>query len=159
MNQKNQFESLLNEYGHRNWIVVADYGFPSQSGEDLNTIFTGQGLLETLDYVLARIEKAPHITPKIFLADEINILTEELAPGIVEFRSDLESRIANYPTFTLPHSEVLTKLQDKASLYKVLVMKTDLTVPYTSIFIELDCGYWNEGKEKMLRDYQESTVN
>jgi len=38
-------------------------------------------------------------------------------------------------------------------MYKILVLKTDQTVPYTSVFIKLDCGYWNEGKEKRFRDY------
>jgi hypothetical protein len=33
----------------------------------------------------------------------------------------------------------------------VLILKTDLTLPYTSVFIELDCGYWGPEKEQALR--------
>jgi hypothetical protein len=32
-----------------------------------------------------------------------------------------------------------------------LIVKTDMTIPYTSVFFELDCGYWNAGAEERLR--------
>jgi hypothetical protein len=33
----------------------------------------------------------------------------------------------------------------------VLVLKTRLTIPYTSVFIRLECGYWSADAEKRLR--------
>ena len=27
-----------------------------------------------------------------------------------------------------------------------------MTIPYTSVFFELDCGYWNAGAEQRLRE-------
>jgi hypothetical protein len=32
-----------------------------------------------------------------------------------------------------------------------LIVKTDMTIPYTSVFFELDCGYWNAEAEQRLR--------
>jgi hypothetical protein len=29
---------------------------------------------------------------------------------------------------------------------------TNLTLPYTSVFLELDCGYWSPEAEQRLRD-------
>jgi len=40
----------------------------------------------------------------------------------------------------------------------VLVIKTDMTIPYTSVFFELDCGYWDSDAEKRLREGMLSNV-
>jgi hypothetical protein len=32
-----------------------------------------------------------------------------------------------------------------------LIIKTELTIPYTSVFFELECGYWNAEAEERLR--------
>ena len=37
-------------------------------------------------------------------------------------------------------------------MFNVLLLKTDLVIPYTSVFLQLDCGYWNAEKEARLRD-------
>jgi len=31
------------------------------------------------------------------------------------------------------------------------MIKTNLSLPYTSVFIWLDCGYWSDEAEKRLR--------
>jgi len=33
----------------------------------------------------------------------------------------------------------------------VLVIKTPLALPYTSVFVQLDCGYWTPEAEQQLR--------
>ena len=33
----------------------------------------------------------------------------------------------------------------------MLVLKTNMTIPYTSVFIRLDCKYWTADQEKRLR--------
>jgi len=36
-----------------------------------------------------------------------------------------------------------------------LLLKTKLTLPYTSVFFRLDCGYWTDEAETQLRkDFQ-----
>ncbi len=45
----------------------------------------------------------------------------------------------------------MAKLNEAARLYDVLVIKTNLTIPYTSVFLELDCGYWAPEAEQRLR--------
>jgi hypothetical protein len=34
----------------------------------------------------------------------------------------------------------------------VLIIKTPLAIPYTSLFLELDCGYWGPDSEKKMRE-------
>ncbi|WP_449438014.1 hypothetical protein [Pedobacter steynii] len=50
------------------------------------------------------------------------------------------------------HDSVFRKLDTESKLFKVLVIKTNETIPYTSVFLQLDCAYWNGEKEKQLRD-------
>ena len=33
----------------------------------------------------------------------------------------------------------------------LLLLKTDLTIPYTSVFVELQCGYWGDEAEQSMR--------
>ena len=35
--------------------------------------------------------------------------------------------------------------------FRVLLLKTTLALPYTSVFVELDCGYWSAEAEAALR--------
>ncbi len=51
----------------------------------------------------------------------------------------------------LPHEEIIAKLDRAGELFRVLVVKTNMRIPYTSVFFELDCGYWNAQAEKQLR--------
>jgi hypothetical protein len=51
----------------------------------------------------------------------------------------------------LPHEEIIAKLDRAGEFFRVLVVKTNMRIPYTSVFSELDCGYWNAQAEKKLR--------
>ena len=52
---------------------------------------------------------------------------------------------------SLPHEEIISKLDEAGQKFHVLVLKTRMTIPYTSVFIRLDCGYWTGEQEKRLR--------
>ena len=61
-------------------------------------------------------------------------------------------KLAGSQTATeMPHEEILERINGAAAKYEVLVLKTATTLPYTSVFLELDCGYWNESAEARLR--------
>jgi hypothetical protein len=36
--------------------------------------------------------------------------------------------------------------------FHVLVLKTNMKIPYMSVFIRLECGYWSAEAEKRLRE-------
>jgi hypothetical protein len=147
-----KLDSVLDEYGHRNWIVVADYAYPCQSSPGIETVFTGQDHLEVLDLVMERIASAPHVRPKIMVDRELDFLSDADAPGIGDYRSELARRIEDMEVSSLPHEEIISKLDAGSELFKVLILKTKMTLPYTSVFIELDCGYWDADREKRLRE-------
>ena len=40
------------------------------------------------------------------------------------------------------HEQIIAKLDQVSQVFRVLIIKTDLTIPYTTVFFELGCAYW-----------------
>ena len=51
----------------------------------------------------------------------------------------------------LEHEQIISRLDKSASLFRIVILKSTLTIPYTSIFFELKCGYWSEDAERRFR--------
>ena len=149
---KQTVKTELPELGHRNWIVVADSAYPKQSAPGIETIYTGCGQLETLAFVLNQIETAPHVRAVVMLDAELAKVPEADAPGVNEYRRKLQDLLKDRQVKVMPHEEIIHKLDAGSREFNVLLLKTNLTLPYTSVFLELDCGYWDADKEKKLRD-------
>jgi hypothetical protein len=47
---------------------------------------------------------------------------------------------------------LLTLLQDANRSFDVLVIRTPTALPYSSVFLELQPGYWDVDSESRLRD-------
>jgi len=137
--------------GHRNFIVIADSAYPLQSNPGIRTIYTGENQIDVVKKVLAAVENAAHVNGTIYLDQELSFVPEEHAAGIDSYRASLEEVLAGRPVQRLPHMDIIRKLDESSELFNVLILKTDLTLPYTSVFIELGAGYWNEEAETELR--------
>jgi hypothetical protein len=138
-------------FGHRNWIVVADAAYPQQSRTGVRTIVADTDHAHAVQTVLAGIEESSHLHPKIHLDMELDYLEEAEAPGIDKYRSWLLERTKQHPTSASPHEEIIAKVDAAAELFNVLVVKSHMLLPYTSVFIELGCGYWHTEGETKLR--------
>ena len=149
---QNRLNTVLPEYGHRNWIVIADSAYPKQSAPGIETIATGKGQLEVLDTVLDAIADAPHVQAVVMLDAELDSVSETDAPGVTEYRNSLRPLLKGKQIKAMPHEEIIAELDKGAEMFNILLLKTNLTIPYTSVFLQLDCGYWNAEKEKRLRD-------
>jgi hypothetical protein len=147
----------LNLLGHRNWILVVDKAFPEQSSPGMKYIYVEQDLLPTLEYVLEQVESSTHVSPIIYRDKELSYITEEQVPGITAFRSESEKILAGRDVETLLHDEVFSLLDESSSLFRTLVIKTNETLPYTSVFFQLDCSYWGPENEKELRKKMEES--
>jgi D-ribose pyranose/furanose isomerase RbsD len=143
---------LLPRMGHRNWIVVADAAYPLQSAAGIETLATGQGQIEVLKHVLEQVEAAPHVRAIVLLDAELDALSEKDAPGVAAYRDELKTLLKGKQVRSMPHEEIIAKLDGAARLFHILLLKTNMTLPYTSVFLELDCGYWTAEKEQRLRD-------
>ncbi len=139
-------------YGHRNWIVVADSAYPKQSAAGIETVYTGADQLEVLEAVLGAVDDAAHVRPIIMLDAELSAVTEAASPGVERYRAGLDGLFGGRETRVMPHEDIIRRLDEGSKLFNVLLLKTDLTIPYTSVFIELDCGYWSEEREAALRE-------
>ena len=53
---------------------------------------------------------------------------------------------------SLPHERIIKRLDEAGQTFHILLIKTDLTLPYTSVFIQLQAGYWSDEAEHRLRD-------
>lgn len=146
-----KLEREISLLGHRNWVVVADSAYPLQSREGITTVLSDQGQLDTVRCVLQAIEQAGHVRGKVYLDQEIDHVPEKYAPGIDAYRTELMEVLQDADIQKIPHEKLIAKLDEAAKTFNVLILKTDLTLPYTSVFFELDCGYWSGQAEAAMR--------
>ena len=144
--------SLLPQFGHRNWIVVADAAYPAQSSVGIETIVAGANQLAVLRKVLEAIAASNHVRANVYLDYELHFIPERDAPGVENYKKDLQALLGHSTLFQLPHDQIIQKLDQSAHVFKILILKTEMTIPYTSVFFELDCGYWNAESEERLRE-------
>jgi len=150
-NWKVQFDQKLPLLGHRNWILVVDKAFPEQNAAGIEYVYADENLLPVLKHVLAQIEQSGHVKPIIYQDKELGFITEDQAKGVEQFVKDSKAIFGAQNVQTMLHDSVFKKLDTESKLFKVLVIKTNEIIPYTSVFLQLDCAYWNGDKEKQLR--------
>ncbi|MGA2206140.1 MAG: RbsD/FucU domain-containing protein [Terracidiphilus sp.] len=146
-----QLNLLLPLFGHRNWIVVADSAYPAQSRPGIETVVSGAGQIEVARKVLDAITASKHVRANIYLDQELEFVEEQAAPGVSGYRTQLADLLKTANATTMPHEQIIAKLDQTAQVFRVLIVKTELTIPYTSIFFELDCGYWSAEARQRVR--------
>jgi L-fucose mutarotase/ribose pyranase (RbsD/FucU family) len=146
-----KLDRTLPLFGHRNWIVIADAAYPAQSNPGIETIVADTNQIHAVETVLNCVAACAHIRANIYTDRELDYLEERDAPGIAGYRKQLQALLQGAAIQQLPHEEIIAKLDQCAQLFSILLIKTDMTLPYTSVFIELDCGYWNAEAEDRLR--------
>ncbi|MDX6765315.1 MAG: RbsD/FucU domain-containing protein [Candidatus Methylacidiphilales bacterium] len=149
---KDTLKESLPLLGHRNWIVIADSAYPWQVSPGVKTINTGATQEEVTRAVLQALAGTQHVKPTIYIDRELEFVSEKDAPGVTAYRNQLAKILAGLAMTKLPHEEIITKLDEAGKTFHVLLLKTNMTIPYTSVFLKLECGYWNKDSEKRLRD-------
>jgi D-ribose pyranose/furanose isomerase RbsD len=149
---KEEFNQKLGILGHRNWIIVADKAFPQQTAPGIEYIDTHGKIAPVLEYVMEEIKKAGHVEPEIYQDRELQYIGEDQSKGIDAFRATISKTLNGKQVQTILHDSVFTKLDRSSKLFKVLVLKTDELLPYTSVFLQLNCAYWNGDNEKKMRE-------
>jgi hypothetical protein len=149
------WESILDErlplYGHRNWIVVADSAYPAQSRAGIETVVSQGNHIDVLRVTLSHLLASKHVRPIVYQDQEFEFVPEQDAPGIGEYKGQLAAVLNQTKVTVLPHLEIIRKLDETAQTFDVLIIKTTLTLPYTSVFFQLDCAYWPASSEERLR--------
>lgn len=148
---KGVIEARLPTYGHRNWIVIADAAYPSQSAPGIETVVADAGQLEVLDFALKALANSRHVTPTIYLDEELHFLTDKDAPGISGYRDQLLAMLGDRKTTSLLHEKLIDRLDTVSKTFRVLIVKTRIALPYSTVFLQLDCSYWPPEAEARLR--------
>ncbi|MEI7420707.1 MAG: hypothetical protein WCK18_01380 [Prolixibacteraceae bacterium] len=151
-NWKEQLNSELPLLGHRNWILVVDKAFPAQTALGIKIINTGESLQDALKYTLQKIDRSLHVRPIIYTDKELGYLTPEMVPYIENYKKELANNLKGIDPQTLLHDSVFVKIDKASKLFQIIVLKTEEVIPYSSVFIQLDCRYWSGEKEKALRE-------
>jgi len=147
-----QLGACLPLFGHRNWIVVADSAYPAQSKPGIETIVATEDQIRVVRKVADAITACRHIRANVYADRELGFVAEDDAPGINEYRQQLGGALYGSCVNYMQHEQIIAKLDQSAQVFRILVIKTDMTIPYTSVFFELDCGYWNAESEQRLRE-------
>ncbi len=149
------WKQVLNErlplYGHRNWIVIADSAYPAQTREGIETVISGADQMTVLQYVLTALSSSKHVRPIVWTDRELKYVPEGDAPGVEAYREQLNALLSGRKAQALPHEQIISKLDAVSQTFRVLIIKTNMTVPYTSVFLQLDCAYWSAEDEQKLR--------
>jgi hypothetical protein len=137
--------------GHRNWILVVDSAYPLQTAPGIETIETNAAQLEVARAVLGEIENSIQVRPVVYMDAELPFISDSDAPGASAYRSEIAELLRKYPVQSQPHERLISDIDEAGKTFHVLVLKTNMTIPYTSLFIRLDCKYWSADQEKQLR--------
>jgi hypothetical protein len=138
--------------GHRNWILVVDSAYPLQTSPGIETIETNAAHLDVVNAVLETIHHSIQVRPVIYMDAELPFVPETDAPGVSAYRSDVARILHGFPIESQPHEKIISNLDEAGKTFHVLVLKTNLAIPYTSVFIRLDCKYWSADQESRLRE-------
>jgi hypothetical protein len=146
------FYDELPSLGHRNWLVVADSAFPLQISPGMEAVVANEDHFVVLERVLKAVSESGHVRPKIYLDRELAYVPEALAPGMDACRKKIETMLAKYEVKPVLHEELISRMDQVAKTFKILMIKTNLALPYTTVFMELDCGYWSPENEAKMRE-------
>lgn len=150
------WQSRLNEelplMGHRNWILIVDSAYPEQVGPGIETIETNADQLDVVRAVLMAVQNSIHTRPVIFMDAELPFVPDQEAPGVAQYREQVGTLLHDYEVHSRLHQSLIDEIAKDSAQYHVLILKTRLTLPYTSVFVHLDCKYWSADNERNLRE-------
>ena len=137
--------------GHRNWIVVTDMAYPLQTNPGVVTYYTDWSYPEVIRWVQQKIDAMPHVYAHVFRDEEYRFLEDGICPGIDGLKKEVAEVLPEERITFCPHDELLNRMDSVSQQYRVIVIKTPLLKPYTSVFWELDCKYWDQEKQRLLK--------
>ena len=145
----------LGYLGARNWIVIAEAAFPTNSRRGLRVIQIDAEIADVLEGLEDVIEEKHHVKPRIYVTREIEKMPYDYAPGVEAYREDLKKALHGRETVRLDNAMLMSLINNTSKSYRVLVIKTRTALPYSSVFVELGSGYWDAESEAALRKSME----
>lgn len=151
-----QVDHKLARLGYRNWVVVAEASFPAQSRPGVTQLAVPVDVPEATDYVLQSLERTENLRPRIYMARELAAVENDFAPGIDQLREKIQGSLHGHETTVLDQQSLITLLNDATRSFEITVIRTTSALPYSSVFMELQPGYWDADSESRLRERMQS---
>ena len=156
MQQGNTWQAAVDrqagQLGYRNWIVIAEASFPAHSRPGIRQVNASVEVPEAVDYVLKALEQTENVRPQVYVTRELRSVENDFAPGIDDLRKRTQAALHGHETTELDQQSLLTLMEDANRSFDVLVIRTTTALPYSSVFLELQPGYWDVDSETRLRD-------
>jgi hypothetical protein len=147
-----QLVHTLGLMGRHNWIVVGEPAFPLINEPGMATVTTELSQTDLLTAVLEAISRAGNVRPIFYTDAELPYISEQDAIGVGAYRAQLAGLLkGGQVVATLPQEQILGTLEDASRSYRTLVLKSTTRLPYSTVFIELESGYWPADAEKRVR--------
>ena len=146
-----RFSELVPLLGHRNGVLVVDSAYPLQIAPGIETIDTGASQLEVLQTVMRAMDHSIQLSPVFFTDAELPLISDSDAPGVAAYREKLNELLRDQTVVSLRHEKLIARVDEAGKTFHILVLKTNMTIPYSSVFIRLDCKYWTADQERNLR--------
>jgi hypothetical protein len=70
---------------------------------------------------------------------------------VTAYREGIKTALKGRAITSLPHEQIIAKVDDIGKTFHIVVLKTTMTVPYTSVFLQLNCKYWSDDAEAQMR--------
>ena len=102
--------------------------------------------------MLKAVADAGHLRPKICLDKELDFVPRPWRRVWTPPEEDPGARWPSFEVKPVLHEELIARLDQVAKTFKILMIKTNLALPYTTVFLELDCGYWSPESEAKMRE-------
>lgn len=149
---RSSVDRQVGQLGYRNWIVVAEASFPAHNRPGIRQMSSDAEIPEVIDYVLNALESTQHVRPKIYMTRELRAVENDFAPGIDVLRAQITDSLHGHEATELDQQSLLTLIESANQNFNVLVIRTPTALPYSSVFLELQHGYWDADSEDRLRE-------
>jgi hypothetical protein len=149
-----QFDRQLARMGKNNWIVISDAASSRKHVVGTEILVTHKPLPSVLDFVLSRLTGSDRVYATAWISSELEHIPDRDALNITQLNRDIRRllNVGKVEAKVAPEEEILKKLESDAGTYNVLILKTDTPLPYSSVYLQLDSRYWDDAREKRLRD-------
>lgn len=137
----------LLQLGARNWVVVADPACPLPAGTGIVSINVPASTVDAFREVLDLLEIEGAVVPRIWVSHELSAVPEDRAPGVTEHRKELEKLLLGRFHYEVNSRVIDMQIAQAAKDFRILYIRTNTRLPYSSIAIELDSGYWSSDAE------------
>src|SRR6202167_2482289 len=138
---------ILPLMGYRSWIMIVDSAYPLQSSAGVETLETNTDQIEVIRKVLDAIDSSIQVRPIVYMDAELPFVPEKDAPGVTAYREGIKIALTGHKITDVPHDQIIARVDEVGKGFHILVLKTTMALPYTSVFLELRAKYWRDDAE------------